>query len=360
MLVGGGHAHVQVLRSLRLRPLPGVRVCALLDRPESVYSGMVPGFVAGDYAASELEIDAVSLARRAAAAVVLARALRIDPVARRIELEDRPPLAYDVASLDIGSSVRGLELPGVREHALATRPIRGFVDALDARLARLGGARARVVIVGSGVAGVELAFCLAARTRAQVCVLDAESEILRGWGERARRRARSLAVGRGIELRTGARAVAVEPDAVLLESGERVAADLVVWATGAAPPELVRASALPSAGDGFARVRSTLEVAGVDGLFAAGDCATLEDHPWVPKAGVYAVRQGPVLDANLRARLEGRPLRAYRPQRDFLSLMNLGDRRALATKWGATLAGRAVWLLKDRIDRRFVERFRAA
>src|SRR5262245_11132779 len=154
-----------------MRPLPGVRVCAVLDRPEAVYSGMVPGFVAGDYAAPELEIDVVPLARRAGAAVILARALRIDPVARRIELEGRPPLGYDVASLDVGSSVRGLELPGVREHALATRPIRGFVDALEARLARLRGARARVVIVGSGVAGVELAFSLGARTRAEILVL---------------------------------------------------------------------------------------------------------------------------------------------------------------------------------------------
>jgi selenide,water dikinase len=359
VLVGGGHAHVQVLRRLMMRPIPGVRACVVLDRPEAVYSGLVPGFVAGDYAAAELEIDVVPLARRAGAAVVLARALRVDPVAQRIELEGRPALAYDVASLDVGSSVRGLELPGVRQHALATRPIRAFVDALEARLAGLPGERApRIAIVGAGAAGVELAFTLGARARAQLCVLDAGAEILPGYPARVRRRALSLAQSRGIALRTGVRAAAVEPGAVRLESGERVAADLVVWATGAAPPDLVRESALPVDAAGFLRVSSTLEVVGVEGLFAVGDCAALEGHPWVPKAGVYAVRQGPVLAANLRARLACRPLRAYRPQRDFLSLMNLGGRRALGAKWGTAFAGAGVWRLKDRIDRRFVRRFR--
>jgi NADH dehydrogenase FAD-containing subunit len=145
---------------------------------------------------------------------------------------------------------------------------------------------------------------------------------------------------------------------MVLEGGGRVAADLVIWATGAAPPDLVRDSPLERDAGGFARVRSTLEVVGAPDLFAAGDCAALEDHPWVPKAGVYAVRQGPVLEANLRARLRGDALRAYRPQREFLALINLGQRRALGTKWGIALAGRWVWCAKDRIDRRFVRRFR--
>jgi selenide,water dikinase len=98
-------------------------------------------------------------------------------------------------------------------------------------------------------------------------------------------------------------------------------------------------------------------VIGHDDLFAAGDCAAVEDAPWVRKAGVYAVREGPILDRNLRARLEGTRLRRYRPQRNFLSLLNLGERQALAAKWGAVAVGRWVWRWKDWIDRRFVRRF---
>jgi selenide,water dikinase len=354
VLVGGGHAHVQVLRRLGLRPIPDVRARVVLDRAEAVYSGMVPGFVAGDYAAAELEIDVASLARRAGASVVLTRAVRIDPVARKIELEGGQALAYDFASLDVGSSVRGLELPGVREHALATRPIRALVDALESRLDALRAPR--IAVVGAGVAGVELAFGLSARLGVRPCVLG--PAILARLGARARAKLCALAERRGIELRAGARAIAVEPGGVVLAGGERFAADLVVWATGAAAPELLRASPLPCDPAGFVRVRAGLQVVESDQLFAAGDCASLENHAWLPKAGVYAVRQGPVLDANLRALAAGRPLRDYRPQRAFLSLMNLGGRRALGAKWGAVFAGRTAWRLKDRIDRRFVRRFR--
>jgi len=154
----------------------------------------------------------------------------------------------------------------------------------------------------------------------------------------------------------------VHEDALQVEgAGRPLFADLVVWAPGAAPPPLLAASpGLPLDPAGFLRVRSTLQVEGFDELFAAGDCATLAEHPWVPKAGVYAVRQGPVLDANLRAHLAGAALRPYRPQRVFLALLNLGDRRALAVRRPFVAGGRLAWHLKDRIDRRFVARFRAA
>jgi selenide,water dikinase len=364
VLVGGGHAHVQVIRRWLMRPLPDVRLCVVLDRPEAVYSGMVPGFVAGDYEAHELEIDVVPLARRARARVVLAAATRIDPAARRIELEGRPPLAYDVASLDLGSSVRGRELPGVEEHALATRPIRSFVDRLEARLrAAAGGGPLRLALVGGGAAGIELAFTLEARLAAagrgaDITVVCDSADVLPGQPADMRRRARREAQRRGVRLVCGARAERVAKDALWLEGGERLPADLVVWAAGAAPPPALRDSPLPRDAAGFVRVTDTLQVLGQPDLFAVGDCASLEADPWVPKAGVYAVRQGPVLDANLRARLVGGRLSRYRPQKSFLALLNLGGRRALGARSGLAFEGALVWRLKDWIDRRFVDGFR--
>lgn len=363
VLVGGGHAHVQVIRRFAMAPLPGVRLTVVLDRPEAVYSGMVPGFVAGEVCPAELEIDVVPLARRAHARVVLAAATRVDAPARRIDLEGRPPLRYDVASLDVGGSLRGLDLPGVREHALATRPIRSFVDRLESRIAAcLASGRApRVAVVGGGAAGFELAFTLEARLRAagrsaMVVLFEAAADLAAGLPAGSARRIRSEARRRGIELRCGALATRVEPGALWL-GDERIEADLVVWATGAAPHPWLAASPLPVDAQGFLRVRPTLQVVGCDDLFAAGDCASLEGAARVPKAGVYAVREGPILDANLRARLRGGSLRPYRPQLDFLALLNLGDGRALGAKWGIAASGRAVWRLKDRIDRGFLRRF---
>ena len=364
VLVGAGHAHVQVLRRWRMAPLTGVRLTLIVDRPEAVYSGMVPGFVAGDYPASSLEIDAVPLARRAGARVVLAAATGIDPAGKRIALAGRPDLPYDVASLDVGATVRGLDLPGVNRFAVPTRPIRTFVDRIDAVCARLGrdpAVRPRVVIVGGGAAGVELAFTLQARLRTAgvqpaVTVLTNDAALLPGYPARVAERVRRLLAARGITLRTRARIAAVAADGIVLD-GDRVAADAVVWATGAAPLAMFAGTALPLDADGFVRVGPTLQVEGYDDLFAAGDCAALAWAPWVRKAGVYAVREGPILDANLRARLQGGRLRRYRPQRRTLALLHLGDRRALASKGPFTAVGGWVWHWKDRIDRRFVRRF---
>jgi len=363
--VGGGHAHVQVLRRFMMKPDPGIHVTVVLDRAEAVYSGMVPGLVAGDYTPEQLEIDIVPLARRARARVILSAARRIDPEARRIDLHGRPPIRYDFASLDVGSTVRGLDLPGVREHAIATRPIRKFVDLVDRAIdgLRAGNVRDPVIaVVGAGTAGVELAFTLEARTRkegiaAQVLLLGDAATPLPGAAEALRSAAESELRHRSIERLHGA-VVRVEPGKVHLENAAPISADLVVWATGAAPVSAIVSSPLPKDAAGFVRIDSTLQVEGRTDLFAVGDCASLTEHPWVPKAGVYAVRQGPVLEHNLRAAIRGRALKPYAPQHDFLSLLHLGDRRALGGKWARQASGRAVWHLKDRIDRRFMRRFR--
>jgi selenide,water dikinase len=361
VLVGGGHTHIQVLRRWAMAPIAGVRVTVVLDRPEAVYSGMVPGFVAGDYAAHELAVDVVPLARRARARVMLAPAISVDAQAHRIELEGRPPVVYDVASLDVGATVRGLDLPGVRKHAFATRPIARLVEELDARIAALPD-RPRVAIVGGGAAGVELSFTLDARLRASrrtpdLHLVTQDAALLDDYGAWLRRRVDGALAERGISVHTGVQIGAVHAGGIDLGS-EPLCADLVVWATGAAPLPFPCGPGLPLDEDGFVLVERTLEVAGCPDLFAVGDCAALPFAPWVRKAGVYAVREGPALDANLRARLSGGQLRTYRPQRDFLALLNLGGGEAIAAKWGAAFRGRAAWRLKDWIDRRFVERFR--
>lgn len=380
VLVGGGHAHVQILRRWAMDPPDAARLVVVLDRAVAVYSGMVPGFVAGDYARSELEIDVVPLARRAGASVVLAAATDLDPARGRIELAGRPPIDFDLASLDVGSSVRDLDLPGVAEHALSTRPIGHFVGAIDARLAALAsadrrrtGTPLRVLVVGGGAAGCEIAFTLEARLRrlevpSRVALATSEPGLLAGAPAAVTRCIARAARERGIAVHPSTRVARVEPDGVETVAGDRIEADLVVWATGAAPtgfprrpeadasdrPERVPLARDP---DGFLEVRSTLQLIGCENVFAVGDCARLVEHRWVPRAGVYAVRQGPVLDHNLRALLAGRPPVEYQPQRDFLSLLNLGDGCALGAKWGIAVAGRAVHRLKDRIDRGFMRRF---
>lgn len=365
VLVGGGHAHIQVLRRWAMSPVAGARVTVVVDRTVAVYSGMVPGFVAGQYSRDDLEIDVRPLALRAGARCILAAATGIDVDARRVVLEHRPSIAYDTVSFDIGSTVAGLDIPGVREHAIPTRPIAGFVRRVDELLtAPRGRDRFRVAVVGAGAGGVEVAFALAARLRradgqrVDVVLLESGPRVLPGYATSTARRVERAAARRAITIRHDAVVTRIDPDVVHLEGGERVAADAVVWVSGAAALPVFGGSGIDTDDRGFVRVRPTLQSVSHDDVFAAGDCAAWTAGPGLAKAGVYAVRQGPVLAQNLmaRARGDGR-LRAYRPQRDFLSLLNLGDGDAIGTKWGLSVEGHAVFALKDWIDRRFVRRF---
>jgi selenide,water dikinase len=373
VLVGGGHSHVQVLRRFAMersaKDARPARLTLVVDRPVAFYSGMVPGFVAGMYRREELEIDLLPLARRAGARVIFAEATRVDAAARRLELAGRPAIPYDLLSFNIGSSVQGLDLPGVREAAIATRPSARLIQSVDELLGRWRamppGQRPdplRVVVVGAGSGGVELAFTLKARLEAagmssRIGLVQTGLFVLPGYSPSFRQKVENAARQRGIELVLGRRAMAVDGEVLRLDAGPPLPFDALFWVTGAAAPEIFRRSGLPVDEKGFLLLRKTLQAVGHDEIFAAGDCATLTEAPSAAKAGVYAVRHGPVLTSNLRAKLGGEQLDAYLPQSDFLTLLNLGDGTAIGAKWGFSFEGRWVMRWKDRIDRRFMERF---
>jgi selenide,water dikinase len=361
LLVGAGHAHIEVVRRWAQAPLPDCTLGVIDPNPRPVYSGMVPGFVAGEYRRDELEFDLESLCRRAGARYLQAAALRVDAPARSGEIGSAEPLAYDVASIDIGSRVAGAEGFADSRLVLPSRPIARLVSGVNGLVSRARIApRFHVHVVGGGAGGVELAFCLEARlrhegVRARVSIVSQEHRLLAdGATSRSRAIARA-ARARGIESLLSARVRRVLSDGLELEDGQKLSSDAVLWVTGAAAHPLAAESGLPVDARGFVETTPTLEVRDRGDLFAVGDCANLAG---TQRAGVYAVRSAPVLDHNLRARLAGRTLRAYRPQRDFLSILNLGDGIAVGSKWGITLSGRWMLRVKDRIDRSFMEKYR--
>lgn len=333
------------------------------DSDEYFYSGMVPGVLAGSYQAEQARLRPPRLAAAAGAGYVRARAVRVDAGRRVVHLADGREIRYDLLSPDVGSAMAGVDVPGVREHALCAKPMRSALTVpgrVAAVRARNGGRPVRVVIVGGGAAGTEISLCVSgryARSDVRLTVIESGWELLAEHPAANRRRATALLGARGVEIRTDTRVAEVTAAFVRTEPGERIACDLVLWATGPAAPALVSASGLPSDDAGYLRVSRSLRVEGWPEVFAAGDCVSMRDRPWVAKAGVYAVREGPVLAANLARHLRSEPLREYEPQCDWLSLLNTGDGRALLARGGVSLRGRPVWWLKDRIDRRFVRRF---
>ena len=368
VLVGGGHAHVQVLKAFGESPPTGCNVTVVVDDPVAMYSGMAPGFVAGQYRREQLEIDVRPLARLANAKVIIARCESVDPQRKLLRLEGHEPVHYDVASFNIGSTVLGLELPGVREHALATRPLSGLVAGI-AELVERTRAHDRktpfqVVVVGAGVGGVELAFAVQARldkdteTPVRVTLIDSRERILPRYPRALVRRIERLSARRGIVIRNSVRVAAIDNTGVTLNSGDILPADAVVWVTGpTSHPVFTQSAGIRTDDRGFALMRSTLQLDGYDDLFAVGDCGTLIDYPKTPKAGVYAVREGPFITHNLKAWVAGEPLREYVPQGDFLTLLNLGRGYAVGAKWGVTFGGKWVMRWKDSIDRKFMALF---
>lgn len=356
VLIGGGHAHALVLRMWGMDPLPGTRVTVINPDPVAPYTGMLPGLIAGHYRRDALMIDLVRLARFTGARVILERATGIDREARLIHLAGRPPLPYDLAAIDVGITSDLPSLPGALEHAVAAKPLGRYAEAWEAFVAAPP-AKPRVVILGAGLGGVELALASAHRLRgrgAVVTLLDQAAEFLPALSGKARRVLRERLQAAGVVLRLGVRVVGIAPDAVRLEGGEAVGSDFTLTATGARPHGWLAETGLRQEG-GFLVTDATLRTS--DPLiFASGDCAGIEGDPR-PKAGVFAVRAAKVLHANLRAALAGKPLQAFKPQGDYLKLISLGAQAAVAEKWALTAHGLRWWRLKDRIDRAFMAKF---
>lgn len=358
VLVGGGHTHALVLRRWGMNPLPGVRVTVINPAPTAPYSGMLPGHLAGHYTRDALDIDLMHLAQVAGARIILGAAEGLDPDRRRIHVPGRPPIAFDFASLDIGVTSEMPHLPGFSEHGWPAKPLGPFAAAWDRF--RKGTGPARIVVLGGGVAGAEVAMALshamqARARRAEVTLID-RSTALSGLPQRTARRLRAALEDQTVTLMERAEVVAVAADHVRLGDGRRIAADFTCGATGATPYRWLQDTGLVLY-DGFIAVDSRLR-SSCKAVFAVGDCAHLSASPR-PKAGVYAVRQAPVLFDNLRAALSGGGgQRPYRAQKDYLKLVSLGRKAALGERGGLALQGPAVWRLKDRIDRSFMARFR--
>ena len=360
VLVGGGHAHALVLRMWAMHPQPGVRLTLVSPEPAAPYTGMLPGLVAGHYRREDLMIDLYRLAEAAGARFILDRATGLDPAARRLVLAGRPPLGYDVLSLDVGVGSGLPDVPGFDTHGVAARPLGDFA-ARWARFLDTAPAAPQVVIVGAGVAGVELSLAMAHRLRGtgrqpSITVLERGDTALPQVGAGARRELLSRLRAAGIALLCGAAPARVGAADVTLQDGRVLPSDFTLAVAGAQPQGWLADTGLAMT-KGFVTVGPTLQSS--DPLvFAVGDCAHLGHAPR-PKAGVYAVRAAPVLHHNLRSAMSGRPLRPYWPQRDYLKLVSLGDRIALADRAGLRLSGRWLWWLKDRIDRAFMAKFEA-
>ncbi len=365
LLVGAGHAHVEVLRAFGRRPVPGMRLTVLTREARSPYSGMLPGVIAGIYDRADAEIDIAPLARFAGAELILDEACGFDPQLRQVMRLGGAPIGYDLVSLDIGSRPNTAGIAGAAEFAVPVKPIDRFYERFaDVQARVVSGNSSRIVLVGGGAGGVELLLAVAARLRRDApgrylhfTLVTGVSGLLPGFPKGFRIRISRVMATRNIRIESGLRVTRVEQDGVILSDGRRIEACEILWTTEASPAAWLAENGLDCDAHGFLKVDTTLRAPGRDDIFAAGDMVKLLPTS-VPHSGVYAVRAGPILAANLRTALSAETPRPWRPQRHALVILGTADGSAIATRGGLTLSGRWAWRLKNAIDRRFMQRFR--
>jgi len=327
---------------------------------------MVPGLLAGHYELDDLAIDVVGLAGRANAALILNAASLVQPRAREVICANGTVLPYDVLSIDVGSVPFVGAARGVERNVIAVRPLERLVKGFNDVLVRArDGRMASVTVVGAGAAAVELALAMNHRFQKElyevathVRVIGDGPALVPGLAPGARVRLRRWMRKRGVEAQLGSAVTEVGGGFVRLASGLEFATDAVFWATGSAAPPWLAQSGLACDDHGFMLTNDLLQSPSHPEVFGAGDCVNELGHP-LPKAGVFAVRAGPVLAENLRAAAEGRPLQPFLPKRRYLALVSTGERNAVGSYGTFSFGGAWAWQWKDRIDRRFVAGFRA-
>jgi pyridine nucleotide-disulfide oxidoreductase family protein len=361
VLVGGGHAHAGVLRLQRQKHLINAQITVVSPSRFAAYSGMLPGWMAGHYNWQEICLDFQALAAKARARFTEGTVQSLDLASKQLRLQDGTAIGFDVLSLNIGSTHR----PPVSADAGAVLPLRPLGDLMVrtrefVEQYRQTQALLSVIVVGAGGAGFEMALAM------QYSLKKAYPgrELRRGRGtegtsKAVQRMAANMLRERGVELITNTVVENIDGHHITLRHGTGAAqrssvqhAEKIIWAGGAQPHLWPQQSGLALDARGFIEVNAALQSTSHPFVFASGDCAGFD--PPLPKAGVYPVRQGPLLAANLAAAVCSAPLAHYRPQPRALGLFATGPRHAIASYGPFVLSGAWVWRWKNRIDTRFI------
>jgi selenide,water dikinase len=327
---------------------------------------MLPGTLGKQFRDDDMRIDLRSLAERAGAHLVMATVSGLDLQAGRILFSDHDPIPFDVLSIGVGSMPAGWQQHASSPSVVPIKPMQTFLQRLDTCLHSVESASnrtIRVAIAGGGVAAVEIAFCLQERFREQnigreiaIEIFTSSQQVADGMTQASVRRIERLLLQRGINVHTNSRITDVGQQAITSEDGMSYPADCVIWATGAAAPLVLSRLGLKTDSRGFIATSRTLQSLSDPRVFAVGDSGTVIESP-SPKAGVYAVRQCPILWHNLQALLNKQPLQKFEPQNDFLKILNTGDGKALLEYGWLTVHARWCLVLKTWIDRRFIRMF---
>ena len=362
-LIGGGHSHAIVIKQLLEKPLSDVDITLISPDTHTAYSGMLPGLIAGHYSFEECHIDLHRLCQWAGVRFVRGAVDRINPDLQVIHCPKLLPIKYDLLSVNIGSHPAILNIRGAEIYGHAIKPVSNFLLHWFSWLQSHAESKQNqhIVVVGSGAAGIEVLLAMHYRLQnttaitATYTLINANSTILTTHNRTVQNFFLSHLRSLNITVRNG-HISSIDQDMLYFQDGSSLEYDFAVWAIHAGAYSWPAESSLTCDARGFIMVDQYLRSITHHNIFATGDCAAFSPQA-LPKAGVFAVRQGPALSNNLIATLTKKELRPFKPQQRFLSLLTTGRKHAVASRGFFFLQGKWVWHWKNYIDRKFMQHF---
>jgi pyridine nucleotide-disulfide oxidoreductase family protein len=356
ILVGGGHAHVYLLIQLQYRRRPDTRITLISPDRYQYYSGMFSGYVEGKYGLDEFRIDLLHLCKQANVDFIVASAESLEPKKQEILISNGERIRYDLISFNIGSRNANDMILGLQGSEAFIKPNFRVPKIKDT----LAG-KERIVVVGGGASGIEMSLSLQANhnrmNRNTPVTLVHSGRLLESYGTRASRLITNIVQNKGVRLIQNNSVISLHENQMILESGSRILFDGLLWLTGPSAPKIFQDSDLRTDAPGYLLVNDHLQSVSYPNIFGAGDCIGIQSHLNLRKAGVYAVREAPILWFNLQRFMDGGALKRYRPQSDYLSILSTGNEEALLLYRGLTFHGRWCWKLKRRIDTSFIRKY---
>lgn len=356
VLVGGGHSHVYVIKKLQEESIKDTDITLISPSRYQYYSGMFSGYAEGLYTEDDIRIDLIKLTRNSDVNWIEGAVTSIDPEQKVILTDKGKVIDYDAISFDIGSLTAGIDVPGVFENTTRVKPSYHFVNVIEQAKSSN-----ELVVVGGGASGVEISLSLQAWRKKHdfetPVTLISGSRLLPSEREGISNRIEKIVKEKGIQLLTNTKVTEVKPNTLITSTKKHISFNQVIWLGGPKAPELFKTARLPVDDQGYLVVEDTLQVKEYPSIFGAGDCITMRNFPSIHKVGVYAVRQGPILYKNLKGFMENGDGELYKPQSNYLSILSTGNKEGFLLYKNRSFLGKWAWFLKNRIDRKFMEKF---
>ncbi|GMH79022.1 hypothetical protein TL16_g08007 [Triparma laevis f. inornata] len=381
VLIGGGHAHVNLLKMYGMEEykdrLKGIRLTLITRDVSTPYSGMLPGYVSGHYTHEQCHLDLSLLCSHSGFRLIHASATGIEinesGKGGSVTVDDgRPPIRFDALSVDIGSSPQYCSTGS--SHITPVKPIDGFAHRWSSLVDRVSSDVSneiiKVAVVGGGAGGIELTLAINERLkkivkgegRVEVTVFNRGGEILQQHNPKVREIFDRILKERNVHVVRNATASTSNSNTKTLhythnDTPTSSPFSEIIWCTSASSQPWLRTSApFETTDDGFILVDDMFQTS-IPGIFAAGDCCHNRSGSR-PKAGVFAVRAGPILRDNMLNFLMGNKLIEYVLQKEFLGLISTGDKYAVASRGSFALEGAFLWKLKDEIDVKWMKSYK--